>query len=94
MIDNNSSDHTAEVVREAKQGPLPLRRVLERNQGVSTPEIAVLSEASFEHLVYLDDDELVDKAGWKHMLRYKLPSTPIVLSVLLNHCSSKCLPNG
>ena len=35
VINNDSSDHTAAVVREAKQGPLPLRRVLEMNQGVS-----------------------------------------------------------
>ena len=63
VIDNNSSDHTAAVVREAKQGPLPLRRVLEMNQGVSHARNRGASEASFEHLVYLDDDELVDK-GW------------------------------
>ena len=63
MIDNNSSDHTAAVVREATQGPLPLRRVLEMNQGVSHARNRGASEASFEHLVYLDDDELVDK-GW------------------------------
>ena len=45
------------------QGPLPLRRVLEMNQGVSHARNRGASEASFEHLVYLDDDELVDK-GW------------------------------
>ena len=63
VIDNDSSDHTAAVVREAKQGPLPLRRVLEMNQGVSHARNRGASEASFEHLVYLDDDELIDK-GW------------------------------
>jgi len=63
VIDNNSSDHTAAVVLEAMQGPLPLRRVLEMNQGVSHARNRGASEASFEHLVYLDDDELVDK-GW------------------------------
>ena len=63
MIDNNSSDHTAAVIREATQGPLPLRRVLEMNQGVSHARNRGASEAFFEHLVYLDDDELIDK-GW------------------------------
>ena len=63
VIDNNSSDHTAAVAREAKQGPLPVRRILEMKQGASHARNRGASEASFEHLVYLDDDELVDK-GW------------------------------
>ena len=60
-----------------------------------TPGNRGASEASFEHLVYLDDDELIDK-GWLEAFAgaFRWPFTPIVLSVLLNHCSSKCLPNG
>jgi len=63
VIDNNSSDHTAAVVREARQGPIPVRRILEMKQNASHARNRGASEASFEHLVYLDDDELVDE-GW------------------------------
>jgi GT2 family glycosyltransferase len=63
VIDNNSSDHTAAVVRDAKQGPLPVRWLLEMNQGASHARNRGASEAAFEHLIYFDDDELVD-AGW------------------------------
>ena len=63
MIDNNSSDDTAAVLREANQGPLPVRRILEIKQNVSHARNRGASEASFEHLVYFDDDELVDE-GW------------------------------
>ncbi|AMN43636.1 glycosyl transferase family protein [Rhodoplanes sp. Z2-YC6860] len=60
MIDNNSTDHTAAVVRDSKQGPLPVRWILEMNQGVSHARNRGASEAAFEHLIYFDDDELVD----------------------------------
>lgn len=63
VIDNNSSDHTAAVVRESKQGSFPVRWILELNQGVSHARNRGASEAAFEHLAYFDDDELVDK-GW------------------------------
>jgi glycosyltransferase involved in cell wall biosynthesis len=63
VIDNNSSDDTASVSREANQGPLLVRHILEIKQNVSHARNRGASEASFEHLVYFDDDELVDE-GW------------------------------
>src|SRR5262245_11802398 len=61
VIDNNSSDDTTTVLREAGQGSLPVRGILERKQNVSHARNRSASEASFEHLVYFDDDEVVDE---------------------------------
>ena len=63
-------------------------------QGASHARNRGASEASFEHLVYLDDDDWSMKVGWKRLLLYKLRFDPIVLSVLLNLGSNRCLPNG
>lgn len=64
VIDNNSTDHTSHVAEEvARTGPIPLRRVVETKQGLNHGRNRGIQEASFEHLVYLDDDMLVD-ADW------------------------------
>lgn len=64
VIDNNCTDHTAEVAKDATSvGPLPVRHIVERNQGLNNARNRGWREASFSHLVYLDDDMLVDP-GW------------------------------
>lgn len=64
VIDNNSIDHTPQVVQEIAQcGPIPTRRCVEKQQGASHSRNRALLEARFEHLVYLDDDMVID-AGW------------------------------
>ena len=64
VVDNNSVDHTVDVIRDiAKWGAIPVRWCLEKQQGASHSRNRALKEARFEHLVYLDDDMVVD-AGW------------------------------
>jgi GT2 family glycosyltransferase len=64
VIDNNSSDNTDDVVGEmAIRGPLPLRRVVETTQGASHARNRGIEEARWDHLIYLDDDMIVD-SGW------------------------------
>lgn len=64
VINNNSTDHTDLTAQEAaQQGPIPLRICHETKQGASHSRNRALSEAQFEHLVYLDDDMVVDE-GW------------------------------
>lgn len=64
VVDNNSTDHTADVAEEmARNGPIPLRRVVETQQGLNHGRNRGIQEACFEHLVYLDDDMQVNP-GW------------------------------
>lgn len=57
VIDNNSTDHTYSVVVQSHdEGPLLVRYVIEKNQGLNHSRNRGLAEARFEHLVYLDDD--------------------------------------
>jgi glycosyltransferase involved in cell wall biosynthesis len=61
VIDNNCSDHTAQVVAKfSMKGPLPVGRVVETKQGLSHARNRGIEEASGEHLIYLDDDMIVD----------------------------------
>jgi len=64
VIDNNSSDHTPKVANDsARSGPLPVRHIVETRQGLNHGRNRGIQEGSFGHLVYLDDDMLVDP-GW------------------------------
>lgn len=64
VIDNNSTDSTPLIAREsARPGPLPVRHIIEANQGLNHARNRGLHEADFEHLIYLDDDMQVDP-GW------------------------------
>jgi glycosyltransferase involved in cell wall biosynthesis len=61
LVDNNSSDNTATLVREAQQDwpeGFPLRYRLERRQGASYAREMGVREASTELIGFLDDDNL------------------------------------
>lgn len=61
VIDNNSTDHTSSVASQShNEGPLLVRHVIEKKQGLNHGRNRGLAEARFEHLVYLDDDMTVD----------------------------------
>ncbi len=59
VVDNNSTDNTADVVA-AFVDRLPVRRVLERNQGHSHARNRAVSEVVGDLLIWTDDDVLVD----------------------------------
>lgn len=64
VIDNNSTDHTSVIATESDRiGPLPVRYLMETTQGLNHGWNRGLREAGFEHLIYLDDDMLIDP-GW------------------------------
>ncbi len=57
VIDNMCTDETADVVAEASvDSPISIRHVIEEKQGLCYGRNRALSEANYEHVVYLDDD--------------------------------------
>jgi len=56
VVDNNSSDSTAEAVAAFGQRLPNLKYVVEQNQGLSHARNRGYAEAKGEYLVYLDDD--------------------------------------
>jgi glycosyltransferase involved in cell wall biosynthesis len=59
VVDNNCSDHTAEVISDF-EGRLPhLRHVVEVNQGLSHARNAGMQSASKEYAIYIDDDAVL-----------------------------------
>jgi glycosyltransferase involved in cell wall biosynthesis len=59
VIDNGSSDDTANVVRSLAQ-LLPLRPVVESRIGLSHARNAAIGEARGDYILWIDDDVLVD----------------------------------
>jgi glycosyltransferase involved in cell wall biosynthesis len=62
IVDNNSTDDTAQVV-EAFRNKLPIRRVLETRQGASHARNRAVAEFCGDLLLFTDDDVRLD-AGW------------------------------
>jgi len=61
VVDNNCTDHTAEVVRQfGVQGRVPLRRVREEKQGLCHARNRGIAETNGAVIAYLDDDILAD----------------------------------
>jgi len=61
VVDNNSSDHTPEVIHKYTQMLAPhLRSVFESKQGLSHARNRALNEAKGEIVCFLDDDVKVD----------------------------------
>lgn len=62
IVDNNSTDNTAEVVKNAAQDfPMRLRYVKELNQGLSYARNRGLREAQGHYIVFMDDDEMMEE---------------------------------
>jgi glycosyltransferase involved in cell wall biosynthesis len=63
VIDNNSSDHTKQVV-ESFSGKLPIRYLFERRQGKNCALNKALDKAVLGKLVVFTDDDVEPKTGW------------------------------
>ena len=64
VVDNNSSDHTKDVVSNAARSfPMPLRSVVETRLGLCFGRNRALHEATGDHVVFLDDDIRI-APGW------------------------------
>ena len=62
VVDNNSTDETGDVVRQAQSWfPVPLRYIFEGNQGRCAALNAGIIESTGEILVTTDDDVRVDE---------------------------------
>ena len=61
VIDNGSTDHTAEVVEQlAAFSPIPVVRVVEPNPGVANARQRGVSEARGDWIASFDDDQLAE----------------------------------
>ena len=66
VINNNSTDRTAEVIAEtAKKAPCEMRGIFEPRQGISAARNRGISESRGEFLFFTDDDVIV-QPGWIH----------------------------
>ena len=76
IVDNNSNDDTAEVARkewEKYKIDIPFKVVYESNPGLSYARQKGVKEASFELLLFCDDDNWLEKNCWvKLLMMYKL----------------------
>jgi len=61
IVDNNSTDQTREVV-EGFRDRLPVQYAFERKQGLSNARNCALAAARGQHILFTDDDVLIDKA--------------------------------
>jgi glycosyltransferase involved in cell wall biosynthesis len=75
IIDNNSTDETANIV-EAFASKLPIRRVMERAQGLSHARNRAIAEFKGETLLFTDDDVLLDP-DWLSTYALALSTFPI-----------------
>lgn len=62
LVDNGSTDHTAEVVA-AFADRLPIRRVWQPEAGLSNARNAGVAAASGDYILWTDDDVVIDP-GW------------------------------
>lgn len=74
IIDNNSSDQTAEIVRDfMRDNPaLPFRSVFEPNQGLSFARNRGIAEAGADIITYIDDDAEAVPAFAESILTFML----------------------
>lgn len=62
LVDNGSTDHTADVVADF-DGLLPIRRVVELVPGLSNARNCGLAAARGDYICWTDDDMIID-ANW------------------------------
>ena len=75
VVDNGSTDETAEVVRSCELRTLPVRYTCERHTGLSRARNRGLAETAGEFILFIDDD-VRPSADWlagmcEPMLRYR-----------------------
>lgn len=64
VVDNASNDHTPQVTQDiAQESPIPVRYVMELQQGVVHARNRGVAEAGGEWIAFFDDDQLAD-ADW------------------------------
>ena len=61
LIDNLSTDHTAEAARQAWTSSVPLRVMVEGDPGVRNARLRGIREAAYEFIAFVDDDNHVDE---------------------------------
>ncbi len=72
VVDNNSQDHTRQVVEHAaRRSPVPVRYHFEPRQGLSRARNAGIGVARGEIIAFIDDDAYPRGADWA----YRLAST-------------------
>jgi len=61
VIDNASTDNTADVVMNAWQSSIPLRIINEPRKGLIYARYRGITEAKYEYLSFIDDDNWIDE---------------------------------
>jgi len=81
VVDNNSRDETEAVVAEFAQScPVPVRRVVERSQGLSYARNRGIREAKGDIVAFTDDDCVVDP-GWANAIAKEFAENPEIMVV-------------
>lgn len=80
VVDNNSKDDTAEVVREIeKTASLPIRYILEPKQSSSYARNAGIAAGTGELVGFIDDDEEIDAEWYRVIAReFDDPATEFI----------------
>ncbi len=87
VVDNNSPDDTAAVVRELQEhAVIPLHYILETQQGSSHARNAGITAGTAELLGFIDDDEEVEEHWYEVTAREFLDAS-------VQYISGCCLPN-
>ncbi|MCZ8519313.1 MULTISPECIES: glycosyltransferase [Paenibacillus] len=69
VVDNRSTDHTAELVGKFSEShPSQVRYIYEENLGLSYARNRAMSEARGEYILFLDDDAIASKQWIKGLL--------------------------
>ena len=69
VIDNDSTDHTAELVQHLKSSlSYPIRYALEEKKGIARARNRALQEASEEIVIFIDDDAIPVSHRWAEAL--------------------------
>ena len=87
VVDNASTDRTSEVARECwpTHAPAPLRVITERILGLNRARVCALSEARYELVSFIDDDNWV-AADWVSAASRAMSADPLLGAILsVNH---------
>jgi glycosyltransferase involved in cell wall biosynthesis len=69
VVDNNSTDDTAEVAAHFMGGPVRVRYVFERRQGLSRARNTAWEQAFGQVIGYIDDDAVAERDWLQHAYR-------------------------